>query len=323
MRVTPDMIDKQLRFKGKLMSKFVRYNSPKDFENNNKIIEILYKGKKSKKMICQEVYVEKKDGETIRVCIYKPKNFKPNATGLLWIHGGGYAMCVPEQDIYYFENFTSVANCVIVAPDYTHSIVKPYPAAFEDCYCILRWIKENTYELGIRDDQIFVGGESCGGGITAAISLYARDTKEVNIAFQMPLYPMLDDRMNTYSAINNNAPVWDSINNSLGWRLYLDNLFESDNVPKYAAPAREIDYSNLPPTFSFVGEIDPFHDETVKYIKNLRKAGVNTHFSVYSGCYHGFDTVCPKSDKGKSAMKEMLRVFEYATKNYFTKQQNN
>ena len=31
MRVTPDMIDKQLRFKGKLMSKFVKYNSPKDF----------------------------------------------------------------------------------------------------------------------------------------------------------------------------------------------------------------------------------------------------------------------------------------------------
>ncbi|WP_018590899.1 hypothetical protein [Terrisporobacter glycolicus] len=35
-----------------------------------------------------------------------------------------------------------------------------------------------------------------------SVSLYARDTKEVNIAFQMPLYPMLDDRMNTYSAIN-------------------------------------------------------------------------------------------------------------------------
>ena len=28
------MIDKQLRFKGKLMSKFVKYNSPKDFEKN-------------------------------------------------------------------------------------------------------------------------------------------------------------------------------------------------------------------------------------------------------------------------------------------------
>ena len=138
----------------------------------------------------------------------------------------------------------------------------------------------------------------------------------------MPLYPMIDDRMNTYSAIDNNAPVWDSINNELGWKLYLDDLFESDNVPKYAAPAREVNYSNLPPTFSFVGEIEPFHDETVTYMKNLREAGVKTHFSVYSGCYHGFDTICPKSDKGKSAIKEMLRVFQYATENYFAKQDN-
>lgn len=322
MRVTPDMIDKQLRFKGKLMSKFVRYNSPKNFQINNKILEKLYKGKNSKKMICEEQYVTKKDGGVIRLCIYRPIDFKPNATGLLWIHGGGYALRVPEQDMYYFENFTSVANCVIVAPDYTSSLVKPYPAAFIECYDILCWMKENAHKLGIRDDQLFVGGGSCGGGITAAISLYARDTKEVNIAFQMPLYPMIDDRMNTYSAIDNNAPVWDSINNELGWKLYLDDLFESDNVPKYAAPAREVDYSNLPPTFSFVGEIEPFHDETVTYMKNLRETGVKTHFSVYSGCYHGFDTVCPKSDKGKSSMKEMLRVFEYATKNYFAKQDN-
>ena len=322
MRVTPDMIDKQLRFKGKLMSKFVRYNSPRNFQINNKILEKLYKGKNSKKMICEEQYVAKKDGGVIRLCIYRPTDFKPNATGLLWIHGGGYAMCVPEQDMYYFENFTSVANCVIVAPDYTSSLVKPYPAAFIECYDILCWMKENSHKLGIRDDQLFVGGGSCGGGLTAAISLYARDTKEVNIAFQMPLYPMIDDRMNTYSAIDNNAPVWDSINNELGWKLYLDDLFESDNIPKYAAPAREVDYSNLPPTFSFVGEIEPFHDETVTYMKKLREAGVKTHFSVYGGCYHGFDTICPKSDKGKSAIKEMLRVFQYATKNYFAKQDN-
>lgn len=55
--------------------------------------------------------------------------------------------------------------------------------------------------------------------------------------------------------------------------------------------------------------------------KQLRLKG-KTHFSVYGGCYHGFDTVCPKSDKGKAAMEEMLRVFNYATKNYFAPQDN-
>jgi Esterase/lipase len=130
---------------------------------------------------------------------------------------------------------------------------------------------------------------------------------------------MIDDRMNTYSEKNNNAPVWDLRSNELGWKLYLGDLYKTNYVPKYAAPSRETDYSNLPPTFSYVGEIEPFHDETVEYIKNLRKAGVKTHFSVYSGCYHGFDTVCKNADKPKDAIKEMLRVFKFATENYFDK----
>lgn len=46
----------------------------------------------------------------------------------------------------------------------------------------------------MRRDKIFIGGNSAGGGMTAALTLYARDRGEVNIAFQMPLYPMLDDR---------------------------------------------------------------------------------------------------------------------------------
>lgn len=49
-------------------------------------------------------------------------------------------------------------------------------------------------ELGIRKNQIFVGGESAGGGLCAALCMLARDRGEVNIAFQMPLYPMIDDR---------------------------------------------------------------------------------------------------------------------------------
>ena len=45
-------------------------------------------------------------------------------------------------------------------------------------------MKKNANKLGIRDDQLFVGGESAGGGLTCALSLYARDKKEVNIALR-------------------------------------------------------------------------------------------------------------------------------------------
>ena len=70
----------------------------------------------------------------------------------------------------------------------------PYPAALKDCYAALKYLKDHARELGINSSQIMVGGESAGGGLTAALCMYARDKGEVQIAFQMPLYPMLDDR---------------------------------------------------------------------------------------------------------------------------------
>lgn len=319
MKITSNMIDKELRFKGNILKPLTTYKTKKDFQINNILINLLYKNNKSKKIICDKVYITKRDGNKVRTCIYRPLIKKANAVGLLWLHGGGYGMCIPEQDIRYYENFINTYNCVIIAPDYTKSVDKPYPYAFNDCYETLYWIKKNANKLGIRDDQLFVGGESAGGGLTCALSLYARDKKEVNIAFQMPLYPMIDDRMITNSS-KFDGPIWNYKSNYLGWKLYLGDLFKSNNVPKYAAPSRETHYSNLPPTFTFIGDLDPFYDETVNYINSLKKYNVKANLLVYKGCYHGFDTVCPNAKKSKNATNELLKAFKYACENYFNEQ---
>ena len=68
-----------------------------------------------------------------------------------------------------------------------------------------------------------VGGESAGGGLTAALCMMARDRKEVNIAYQMPLYPMLDDH-DTDSSRDNHAKVWNTRRNHMAWRMYLKGI---------------------------------------------------------------------------------------------------
>ena len=40
----------------------------------------------------------------------------------------------------------------------------------------------------------------------------------------------------------------------------------------YAALARLEDFSGLPPAYSFVGDGEPFYDETVHYFERLRAA---------------------------------------------------
>ncbi len=262
----------------------------------------------------EKIRIPTKNG-MMKMLIICPKKSNGKAPGVLWIHGGGYETGMPSM-IYFSRGIDLVKKfgAVVIAPKYTLSGKAPYPAALEDCYEALLYLRNHTDELGINPDQIMVGGESAGGGMTAAICMYARDKGEVNIAYQMPIYPMIDDRY-TDSSRDNHAPVWNTKRNDKAWRKYLRDLYRND-PPPYAAPARQTDYKGLPPAYSFVGDRDPFYCETLTYIENLKNAGIEASADVYPDCFHSFDLFLIFSKKTKAAKKKFEEHFEYALKNY-------
>ena len=274
----------------------------------------------------KDYVVEKKKisstGRDIEILILRPlKNARPKSKtpGILWIHGGGYRTGMTEM-IYMSRalNLVKTYGAVVVTPEYRLSHEAPYPAALEDCYAALKYLKEHIEELGINDSQLMVGGESAGGGLTAAVCMYARDKGEINIAYQMPLYPMIDNE-DTESSKDNHAPIWNTKKNHSAWKLYLRGL-EGKEVPAYAAPARQTDYSNLPPAYTFVGDIEPFYCETLTYIENLHKAGIEAKVDVYPNRFHAFDMMMPFKKVSKEAIAEFEKQFCYAVKHYFAPQ---
>ena len=189
----------------------------------------------------------------IRLLVLRPLERHPHPVpGVLWVHGGGYQSGSAEE-IFGTRALSLVVKfgAVLIAPNYRLSRHHPYPAALQDCYTALLWLKEHAEELGVRSDQIMVGGESAGGGMAAALCMLARDRGEVNIAYQMPLYPMLDDR-DTPSSKDNHAPNWNTKRNRKAWKRYLRSAYGTELVPIYAAPARCEDYRGLPPNPSTV-----------------------------------------------------------------------
>lgn len=317
MKVRTDMIHEELRGSGKLIRKFLKFKSVKTFKRINYFTALFLKGNFPKAFNVEQVYLTRQDGSELRVLVCSRKITEPNATGLLWLHGGGYAIGLPEQAFVYVKHVLTNSNSVVILPDYTRSTEKPFPAALEDAYLALLWLKENANRIGVNGNQLFIAGESAGGGLAVAVSLYARDYGQVNLAFQMPLYPMLDDRMVTHSSKENDAPVWDSDSNKLAWQLYLGEDYETKNVSPYAAPSRVKDYSNLPPAYTFVGGIEPFRDETVEYIKNLKKANIVAKIDIYPGCFHAFDLVGARSTVGAEATQKWISEYIYATKNFY------
>lgn len=252
-------------------------------------------------------WTTRRDGSPLRLLLVRPAVPREGVPGVLWIHGGGYAIGTPEQSRHTAQRLVAATNCVVVLPDYRLSAEEPYPAALDDCYDALLWLRDHAGELGVADDQLVVGGESAGGGLTAALTLLARDRGEVAVAFQVPLYPMIDDRP-TGSSRDNHSPVWNSATNDAAWDLYLGELRGAD-VPAYAAPARATDLSGLPPTLTFIGDSEPFHDEVVDYCDRLRAAGVPVTCQVYPGAFHGFDLVAPSAAVSRQARAFLLDGF--------------
>lgn len=224
---------------------------------------------------CDERYIGSSyDDYQIRTRIYKPVDTNETLPAMLYIHGGGYIAGMPESSPEIYERYLAARPCVIIAPDYRKAGTRPFPAGFNDCYDVLLWARDNAEELGIHQDRFIVAGHSAGGGLTAAVTLKVRDTQDVDVAFQMPIYPMIDDQQPNDPDRYMETPVWDTGLNTIGWNAYLADLHrEGAEIPAYAAPARNKDYQGFPPTITFVGDLEPFYQETLDYVRALRDAG--------------------------------------------------
>lgn len=254
---------------------------------------------------CEERFIPGPEGAPgVRVKIYRPKNQSETLPCLYHIHGGGMILGSIDGEEAQLSSYAEKLHAVIISPDYRLAPEHPYPAPVEDCYAGLKWAAENASELKIDPKRLVIGGESAGGGLAAGTALLARDRKGPEIAYQYLIYPMLDDRNITPSSreFSGEWPGWSLELNELGWKAYLGELAGTNDVPSYAAPAREEDLSNLPPAYIEVGALENFRDEDIDYAKRLMQAGVSVELHVYPGAFHGFEVANPEAKISQKAV---------------------
>lgn len=224
----------------------------------------------------------------IPALLFTPVGSKSNAPLLMYYHGGGFAIQYAPLHIRACEHYARMALCKILFVDYRLSPKHPWPHGFNDCYRALEWAIKNSTALGIDPKKIIVGGDSAGGALAAGVAQKARD-KSIVLKGQLLIYPMLDHRGTTPSALAyKDTPVWNARINRIAWDLYLPH-HEQENLPAYAVPGLCNDLKGLPTAYIETAEYDPLHDEGIHYADELKRAGVAVDLHETKGTYHGFE----------------------------------
>lgn len=248
--------------------------------------------------------VERSDGTPVELLVFEPEARRGSSGALLWVHGGGYLVGIPEQNNELCSHLASELGILVVAVRYRLAPEHPFPAGLDDVMAGLNWVFDQADPLAIDTRAVAVGGESAGGGLAAAAAQRARDEGLPPLCHQLLLAPMLDDRTVLRCERDGlDALLWSARSNRFAWSCYLGSDDRRSAPPSYAAPARTTDLTALAPAWIGVGDIDLFVAEDRSYAKRLAAARVPCELVVVPGMYHGADGLARRS----APMRELRR----------------
>lgn len=179
----------------------------------------------------------------------------------------------------------------MVSVDYRLAPEHPFPAAFEDAVAGFKWVADNQTLLNIDPNRVFVCGDSAGGNLAAAVSLYCRDTRAAVVPLgQILLYPVVSWKLDTFSVRENrdNNCLTEAL---LRWfkRCYLTD--PKDHNKPYACPLFATSHEGLPPALIMIPEFDPLKDDCINYAQALAADNVQVQIASYPATPHFFMTM--------------------------------
>lgn len=227
-------------------------------------------------------------GRTLRIRHYVPREhgWAEPMPALLFFHGGGFTIGSVDTHDRICRRLAKAADCLVLSVDYRLAPEHRFPAAVDDAFDALAWLREQAGLLGVDAARIAVGGDSAGGTLAAATAIHARD-RGWPLALQLLIYPGLAARQDTAShrtlaeGVLLDADV-------IQWFFGNYLRSEADRNDWRFAPLVHPDLTGVAPAWVGLPEYDPLHDEGRLYALRLREAGVLVREKGYAGMIHAF-----------------------------------
>lgn len=218
-----------------------------------------------------------------------------NGSGLLWMHGGGFAagdLDMPEAD--HVARTLAAAGTTVVSVDYR--LVGEecrYPAPSDDVLAAWEWMLAQRAELGIR--RTAIGGASAGGNLAAgAVLRMLSEGGAVLPDLVLLAYPTLLAVQPPPDAELRAALDADPEADRFGpevvremYERFLGGPVDAAPVPAVPGMASREHLAGHPPTLMVNGDADELRVSGEVYAATLRAAGCDIEVVTERGTQHG------------------------------------
>jgi acetyl esterase len=235
--------------------------------------------------------------------LYRPLGANVSAVlpALVYYHGGGWVIGDLDTHDSLCRALCNESGCAVVSVDYRLGPEHRFPAAVNDALAAARWVHKQAAEWHLDASRLAVGGDSAGGNLAAVVSIAARDSGDLPIAFQLLIYPATDQHRSAPSHATNGE----------GYLLTRDTMayftghYITDPVQYKdwrASPLLHTDLTKLPPALVLTAGYDPLRDEGAAYAEALTAAGNRASYVCFERQIHGFITMGKVLDEANSAV---------------------
>jgi cation diffusion facilitator CzcD-associated flavoprotein CzcO/acetyl esterase/lipase len=202
---------------------------------------------------------------------------------VVFYHGGGWVAGSLDLADAPCRQLAEQLGAIVVSAHYRLAPEHPFPAATDDTFAALCWVRKHIAEYGGDPDRIIVMGESAGANLAAVAAIRARDAG-LPLAGQVLIYPPIDPEASTPSRKEFAAgPFLTRAAGEKMWAAYLGGA----EVTALAAPSRAASLAGVAPALVLTLELDIGRDEAEDYAGALALAGVPVRVHRFDGLFHG------------------------------------
>lgn len=241
--------------------------------------------------------------------LYTPAGAPAVTPGLVYFHGGGFAIGDLETHDGHCRRLASFAGIRVLAVDYRLAPEHPFPAGHDDALAAVKWAFDHAAEIGFDPARIAVGGCSAGGNLAASVSIDLKNDPARRLAFQLLLYPGIWPDVETQSRKDLDGPILTKA--AIAW---FDKCLAVGDHPQAgrANLGAKADVAGTPPALLVTAGYDPLKDEGRDYAARLNAAGVKATHVEYPDMVHDFYIMGDVSPAVTAAAKETAAALKAA-----------